>query len=76
MKVSAEAVAEEEEAGETADGRGMDRALIVDGEFEAREVVWTPVPAGIERRLRLVMEHAGQSRCWRTRLMVVGVNFG
>ncbi len=38
MKVSTEAVAEEEEAGETADGRGMDGALVVDGQFETREV--------------------------------------
>jgi hypothetical protein len=38
VEVSTKAIAEEEEAGETADGEGMDRALIVDGQFEAREV--------------------------------------
>ena len=38
MEISTEAIAEEEEAGETADGGGMDGTLIVNREFEAREV--------------------------------------
>ena len=38
VEISTKAIAEDEEAGETADGRGMDGALIVDGEFEAGEV--------------------------------------
>ncbi len=38
MEISTKAIAEEEEAGETADGGGIDRALIVNGEFEAGEV--------------------------------------
>ena len=38
VEVSTKAIAEEEEVGETVDGRGMDRALIVDEKFEAREV--------------------------------------
>ena len=38
VEISTKAIAEEEEAGETADGGGMDRALIVNGEFEAGEV--------------------------------------
>ena len=38
VEVSAEAIAEKEEAGETTDGRGMDGALIIYGQFEAGEV--------------------------------------
>jgi len=38
VKVSTKAIAEEEEAGETADKRGMDGALIIDGQFEAGEI--------------------------------------
>jgi hypothetical protein len=38
MEISTEAIAKEEEAGETADGGEMDGTLIVNGEFEAGEV--------------------------------------
>ena len=63
MKIATKAVAEEEEAGEAADGWRMDRASIIDGKLEPGRLVWTPVPEGMARRLRLVMEHTGQSRC-------------
>jgi hypothetical protein len=38
MEIYTKTVAKEEEAGETADGGGMDRTLIVYRMFEAREV--------------------------------------
>ncbi len=38
MEISTKTVAKEKEAGETTDGGGMNRTLIVYGEFEAGEV--------------------------------------
>ena len=38
VEISTKTIAEEEEAGETADGGGMDRALIVEGQFEAGKI--------------------------------------
>jgi hypothetical protein len=38
MEISTKTVAKEEEAGETMDGGGMDRTLIVNRKFEAGEV--------------------------------------